>query len=236
MSHGTRDVTAATICIFNSLYFWFYPSNFLLTTGFSPFPDEHIGITLDTHLKKSFLQYSLPSREKHFSVNVHLQSQHWTHLMCHGLSSTLSRNLSTIGFSQLAHWSMVRTGGIPEPVRGLDALSLSPTSQATRLCTIHEIQRVQRNFSNHITERAAKCSSSVPRDNNPHVAGGSGVTGRTVKTDDHTASLKAGITAGPCGRSWQTCARYILQKKINKGGGTTTRRYHSLVICVQFSV
>lgn len=61
---------------------------------------------LVSHLKKSFLQYSFPSREKHLSVKVHLQSQHWTHLMCHGLSRTLSRNRSTMGFSQLAQYSI----------------------------------------------------------------------------------------------------------------------------------
>lgn len=65
-------------------------------------------LQLVSHLKKSFLQYSFPSREKHLSVKVHLQSQHWTHLMCHGLSRTLSRNRSTMGFSQLAQYSIVR--------------------------------------------------------------------------------------------------------------------------------
>lgn len=70
--------------------------------------------TLGAYLKKSFLQYSFPSREKHFSVKVHLQSQHWTHLMCHGLSKTFNRNLSRIGFSQLAQWSIV-SGDIPQP-------------------------------------------------------------------------------------------------------------------------
>lgn len=63
-------------------------------------------VQLVSHLKKSFLQYSFPSREKHLSVKVHLQSQHWTHLMCHGLSRTLSRNRSTMGFSQLAQYSI----------------------------------------------------------------------------------------------------------------------------------
>lgn len=63
-------------------------------------------VQLISHLKKSFLQYSFPSREKHLSVKVHLQSQHWTHLMCHGLSRTLSRNRSTMGFSQLAQYSI----------------------------------------------------------------------------------------------------------------------------------
>lgn len=63
-------------------------------------------VQLVSHLKKSFLQYSFPSREKHLSVKVHLQSQHWTHLMCHGLSRTLSRNRSTMGFSQLAQNSI----------------------------------------------------------------------------------------------------------------------------------
>lgn len=81
------------------------------------FPNITVGLPLNTlgaYLKKSFLQYSFPSREKHFSVKVHLQSLHWTHLMCHGLSKTFSRNLSRIGFSQLAQWSIV-SGDIPQP-------------------------------------------------------------------------------------------------------------------------
>lgn len=58
------------------------------------------------YLKKSFLQYSLPSREKHFSVKLHLHSQHCTHLTCQALSSTLSRKRSRIGLSQPAQWTM----------------------------------------------------------------------------------------------------------------------------------
>lgn len=73
------------------------------------------------YLKKSFLQYNFPSREKHFSDKVHLHSQQWTHLTCHGLSKTLRRNLSRMGFSQLAHWSMV-SRNIPKPVGGSDML------------------------------------------------------------------------------------------------------------------
>lgn len=62
------------------------------------------------YLKKSFLQYSLPSREKHFSVKLHLHSQHCTHLTCQALSSTLSRKRSRIGLSQPAQWTMALTG------------------------------------------------------------------------------------------------------------------------------
>ena len=36
-------------------------------------------ISMYAYLKKSFLQYSFPSREKHFSVKLHLHSQHCTH-------------------------------------------------------------------------------------------------------------------------------------------------------------
>lgn len=62
------------------------------------------------YLKKSFLQYSLPSREKHFSVKLHLHSQHCTHLTCQALSSTLSRKRSRIGLSQPAQWTMALAG------------------------------------------------------------------------------------------------------------------------------
>lgn len=62
------------------------------------------------YLKKSFLQYSLPSREKHFSVKLHLHSQHWTHLTCQALSSTLRRKRSRIGLWQPAHWTMALAG------------------------------------------------------------------------------------------------------------------------------
>lgn len=65
------------------------------------------------YLKKSFLQYSLPSREKHFSVKLHLHSQHCTHLTCQALSNTLSRKRSRIGLSQPAQWTMALAGQQP---------------------------------------------------------------------------------------------------------------------------
>lgn len=67
------------------------------------------------YLKKSFLQYSLPSREKHFSVKLHLHSQHCTHLTCQALSSTLSRKRSRIGLSQPAQWTMALAGWATTP-------------------------------------------------------------------------------------------------------------------------
>lgn len=69
------------------------------------------------YLKKSFLQYSLPSREKHFSVKLHLHSQHCTHLTCQALSSTLSRKRSRIGLSQPAQWTMALAGLQPHKLR-----------------------------------------------------------------------------------------------------------------------
>lgn len=60
-----------------------------------------------TNLKKSFLQKSFPSLEKHFSVSLALHSQHWTHLTCQGLSSTLSKKRSKMGRSQPAQtWTI----------------------------------------------------------------------------------------------------------------------------------
>lgn len=75
-----------------------------------------------TYLKKSFRQQSLPSLEKHFSVRLHLHSQHWTHFACQDLSSTFKRNLSRIGRSQPAQRtifmsSVVRSRGrAPRPL------------------------------------------------------------------------------------------------------------------------
>lgn len=59
------------------------------------------------YLKKSILQKSLPSLEKHLSVRLQLHSQHCTHLACHALSSTLSRNRSRMGRSQPAQWTIM---------------------------------------------------------------------------------------------------------------------------------
>lgn len=150
-------------------------SNIYLTAAFPLFPQiNKLTSTLDAYLKKSFLQYSFPSREKHFSVKVHLQSQHWTHLMCHGLSKTLSKNLSRIGFSQLAQWSIVRSYSQPSVLDVRCVSSNFPVASVlTGLGMIQKIQCIQSNLNNHITNREIKCSSSVPQDNNPHVANSS---------------------------------------------------------------
>lgn len=64
----------------------------------------------------------MPSLEKHFSVRLHLHSQHWTHFACQDLSSTFKRNLSRIGRSQPAQRtifmsSVVRSRGrAPRPL------------------------------------------------------------------------------------------------------------------------
>jgi len=58
-----------------------------------------------SHLKKSSRQNSWPSREKHLSVRGHLQSEHWTQLMCQTRSSTFNKNRSSIGPSHPAHIS-----------------------------------------------------------------------------------------------------------------------------------
>lgn len=82
------------------------------------------------YLKKSFLQYSLPSREKHFSVKLHLHSQHCTHLTCQALSSTLSRKRSRIGLSQPAQWTMA-LAGLQTPADEARTHSLSHTRTHT---------------------------------------------------------------------------------------------------------
>lgn len=79
----------------------------LRTKSFGEIPWAQPAHFVPKRLKKSFLQYSFPSREKHFSVRLHLHSQHCTHLMCHALSRTLRRNLSNIGLSQPAQWTIV---------------------------------------------------------------------------------------------------------------------------------
>lgn len=60
-------------------------------------------IKISTHLKKSFLQNSFPSRLKHLSVRLQWQSKQRTHSACQVRSSTFSRNLSRMGLSQPAH-------------------------------------------------------------------------------------------------------------------------------------
>lgn len=64
------------------------------------------------HLKKSSLQNSLSSLEKHLSCSVVLQSKHLTQLACHARSNTFNRNLSRIGFWHPAH---VRSIAKPHP-------------------------------------------------------------------------------------------------------------------------
>lgn len=54
------------------------------------------------YLKKSSLQKSFASLEKHFSVSGARQSAHRTHAACHARSSTCKRNLSKMGLSQPA--------------------------------------------------------------------------------------------------------------------------------------
>lgn len=55
------------------------------------------------YLKKSSLQKSFASLEKHLSCNVALQSKQRTHSTCHARSKTFSRYWSIIGFSHPAH-------------------------------------------------------------------------------------------------------------------------------------
>lgn len=54
-------------------------------------------------MKKSSLQNSLPSLEKHFSDKFNLQSKHCIQLWCHALSRTLYKYWSRIGRSHPAH-------------------------------------------------------------------------------------------------------------------------------------
>lgn len=61
----------------------------------------------DTHLKKSFLQKSFPSRLKHLSVSAPPQSEQRTHSACHVLSSTVTRNLPVMGFWQPAQHTII---------------------------------------------------------------------------------------------------------------------------------
>lgn len=68
-----------------------------------------------SHLKKSFLQNNLPSREKHLSVRGAWQSKHRTQSACHVLSRTFSRNLSRMGLSQPAHAISIPAAGSHRP-------------------------------------------------------------------------------------------------------------------------
>jgi len=56
-----------------------------------------------TYLKKSVLQYNLPSLEKHRSAKILRQSAQRTHSACHVRSNTVSKNLSKMARSQPAH-------------------------------------------------------------------------------------------------------------------------------------
>lgn len=68
-----------------------------------------------TYLKKSFLQYNLASRLKHFSVKGWKQSQHRTQDVCHLRSDTFIKNLSKIGSLQPAQGSPTPTDGSARP-------------------------------------------------------------------------------------------------------------------------
>lgn len=99
-------------------------------------------------------------------------------MTCHGLSKTLSRNLSRMGFSQLAHWSMV-SGDIPKPARGLDMLVFFKLYLfminigfsdvlVTRLVMIQTIQSVQSERDNYATILEVKRCSFVPHRSTIH--------------------------------------------------------------------
>lgn len=72
--------------------------------------------------------------------------------MCHGLSKTLSKNLSRIGFSQLAHWSIVWSYSKPSERDIQYSYSVSPSNCPSHLgvdffecsCMIQEIQCIQK--------------------------------------------------------------------------------------------
>lgn len=69
------------------------------STGWKPSKTRQ---NMFTHLVKSSLQYSFPSRLKHFSERLLLQSAHFTHFACQARSKTLKMNRSSIGISQPA--------------------------------------------------------------------------------------------------------------------------------------
>jgi len=140
------------------------------------------------YLKKSFLQYSLPSREKHFSVKLHLHSQHCTHLTCQALSSTLSRKRSRIGLSQPAQWTMaLGWAATPQlkheselkstvvqakhgPIicfflhRKTDTSSLAGAKKAKRgkKSVLHRIRRKNTQFNQHVTSCRLLWSEESP--------------------------------------------------------------------------
>ena len=72
-----------------------------------------VWVTLSwTYLKKSALQNSFPSREKHLSVSLDLHSQQCTHFTCHGRSRTFNRNRSKMGPLQPAHICTMLTAAV----------------------------------------------------------------------------------------------------------------------------
>lgn len=102
--------------MFQNVFFWGGNSErlVLLIKCFINVIEMKFCVTLNNsnaYLKKSFLQYSRPSLEKHLSVKLHLQSQHCTHLACQALSKTLSKNLSRIGLSHPAQWTIFCDSG-----------------------------------------------------------------------------------------------------------------------------
>ena len=66
-----------------------------------------------TYLKKSVLQYNLPSLEKHRSAKILRQSAQRTHSACHVRSNTVSKNLSKMARSQPAHVMIILTTPVP---------------------------------------------------------------------------------------------------------------------------
>lgn len=70
-----------------------------------------------TYLKKSFLQKSFASLEKHLSCNAALQSKQRTHSTCHARSKTFSRYWSIIGFSHPAHDRSIARPRLPVEIK-----------------------------------------------------------------------------------------------------------------------
>lgn len=74
-------------------------------------------IYMDTYLKKSFLQKSFASLEKHLSCSAALQSKQRTHSTCHARSKTFSRYWSIIGFSHPAHDRSIARPRLPVEIK-----------------------------------------------------------------------------------------------------------------------
>lgn len=73
--------------------------------------------THGAYLKKSFLQKSFASLEKHLSCNAALQSKQRTHSTCHARSKTFSRYWSIIGFSHPAHDRSIARPRLPVEIK-----------------------------------------------------------------------------------------------------------------------